>query len=129
MGLAPEVRAANLPANPRPSTARAGREEHGALGRLSEWTTVGILRTAIRPVLPLALAVFTAAAPAQERDGGTGIQSEFRGSLTAMPEPASLTVRGTVYVPAYSDIRIMGGRTRMDLAATLSIHNTSSDKP
>ena len=99
------------------------------MGRLSEWTTVGILRTAIRPVLPLALAVFTAAALAQERSGATGIQSEFRSSLTAMPDPASLTVRGTVYVPAYSDIRIMGGRTRMDLAATLSIHNTSSDKP
>ncbi|KLK94584.1 hypothetical protein AA309_02835 [Microvirga vignae] len=38
-------------------------------------------------------------------------------------------MRRTVYVPAYSTIRMMNGRSRIDLAATLSIHNTSQEKP
>lgn len=37
-------------------------------------------------------------------------------------------VRRTTYVPAYSTVRIMSGRSRIDLATTLSIHNTSRDK-
>ena len=98
--------------------------------RLTERSTGAIRRTAVRSVLPLALAVFGATIPlAQERLTTTDIRSEFQSSLTAVPDPASLTVRGMVYVPAYSEIRIMTGRTRMDLAATLSVHNTSNDKP
>src|SRR4051794_25886870 len=30
---------------------------------------------------------------------------EFRQSLTSVPDPKSLTVRGTLYVPAYHNIR------------------------
>lgn len=52
----------------------------------------------------------------------------FRASL-AESYPADAQVRRTVYVPAYSTIRIMSGRSRVDLATTLSIHNTSRDKP
>jgi hypothetical protein len=52
----------------------------------------------------------------------------FRASL-AESSPADAQVRRTMYVPAYSTIRIMSGRTRVDLATTLSIHNTSRDKP
>jgi hypothetical protein len=43
--------------------------------------------------------------------------------------PHDAYVRRTVYVPAYPAIRIMSGRSRIDLATTLSIHNTSRDKP
>lgn len=52
----------------------------------------------------------------------------FRASL-AETYPGSTQVRRTVYVPAYSAVRIMSGRSRLDLATTLSIHNTSQDKP
>ena len=37
-------------------------------------------------------------------------------------------MRGTVYAPAYSAIRAGGGKTRIDLATTLGIHNTAEDK-
>lgn len=52
----------------------------------------------------------------------------FQASL-AETYPANLQIRRTVYVPAYPAIRIMSGRSRIDLATTLSIHNTSRDKP
>jgi hypothetical protein len=52
----------------------------------------------------------------------------FQASL-AETYPADAQVRRTVYVPAYPAIRIMSGRSRIDLATTLSIHNTSRDKP
>jgi hypothetical protein len=52
----------------------------------------------------------------------------FQASL-ADSFPADARVRRTMYVPAYSTIRIMSGRSRVDLATTLSIHNTSRDKP
>jgi Protein of unknown function (DUF3124) len=52
----------------------------------------------------------------------------FRASLDES-YPADARTRRTVYVPAYSMIRIMSGRSRVDLATTLSIHNTSRDKP
>jgi len=54
--------------------------------------------------------------------------SLFQASL-AESHPATSQVRRTVYVPAYPTIRIMSGRSRIDLATTLSIHNTSRDKP
>jgi len=49
----------------------------------------------------------------------------FARSLTAVPDSATLTNRGAFYVPAYSSLRIAGGRTRLDLSVTLSIHNAS----
>ncbi len=52
----------------------------------------------------------------------------FQTSL-AEAYPANSQVRRIVYVPAYPAIRIMSGRSRVDLATTLSIHNTSRDKP
>jgi hypothetical protein len=52
----------------------------------------------------------------------------FRASL-AETSPTDAQVRRSVYVPAYPAIRIMSGRSRIDLATTLSIHNTSREKP
>ncbi|MBJ6126031.1 DUF3124 domain-containing protein [Microvirga splendida] len=52
----------------------------------------------------------------------------FQTSL-AETYPANSQVRRTVYVPAYPAIRIMSGRSRIDLATTLSIHNTSRERP
>ena len=53
----------------------------------------------------------------------------FGSSLAEVPADAHLTVRGAVYVPAYASIRTVEGRARVDLATTLSIHNTSRDRP
>jgi hypothetical protein len=53
----------------------------------------------------------------------------FGSSLAEVPADARLTVRGTVYVPAYASIRTVEGRARVDLATTLSIHNTSRNRP
>jgi hypothetical protein len=52
----------------------------------------------------------------------------FAPSLTeaSMGTPS---VRGTIYVPAYSHIRVSSGRGRVNLATTLSIHNSSRDTP
>jgi hypothetical protein len=38
-------------------------------------------------------------------------------------------VSGEIYVPTHSSIRAGEGRTRIDLAVTLSIHNASEDRP
>jgi hypothetical protein len=39
----------------------------------------------------------------------------------------SAGIKGTIYVPAYSRIRVGSGRGGVDLATTLSIHNSSRD--
>lgn len=50
------------------------------------------------------------------------------GSLLASSAPSSEGItRGTVYVPAYSSIRAAAGYSRIDLATTLSIRNTSKE--
>src|SRR5262245_36546657 len=53
---------------------------------------------------------------------------EFQQSLTAVPDPKSLTVRGNVYVPTYSTIRGLTDRPA-GLSTLLRIDNTSSSKP
>ena len=40
-----------------------------------------------------------------------------------------MAIRHTVYVAAYSTIRLGGGKGKVDLATTLSIHNTSEERP
>jgi len=42
--------------------------------------------------------------------------------------PANAQLRQVVYVPAYSTIRMTNGHAKIDLATTLSIHNTSAEK-
>jgi hypothetical protein len=76
----------------------------------------------------LALMVLLAApASAQPRPPEDPL-ADFRTSLTTAPAASALTERGTVYVPAYAAIRAGGGKTRIDLATTLGIHNTAEDK-
>ncbi|MDF3063050.1 MAG: hypothetical protein K0S06_3159 [Microvirga sp.] len=53
--------------------------------------------------------------------------ASFRGSLVLPPSTHRLSIRQTVNVPAYSSIRLGSGRGKVDLAATLSIHNTSQE--
>ena len=51
----------------------------------------------------------------------------FASSLTEPPATATPTIHGSVYVPAYSQIRLGTGRGHLELATTLSIHNSSRD--
>ena len=53
----------------------------------------------------------------------------FESSLLPVPSGGARPVRATVYVPAYAVIRASSGQTRIKLATTLSIHNSSRDKP
>ena len=53
----------------------------------------------------------------------------FDASLTEIPPTLSRTHRASVYVPAYSSIRVASGRTVVQLATTLSIHNPARDRP
>ena len=50
--------------------------------------------------------------------------AQFAASLTDLPRDPSV-LRGRVYVPAHSSILMGGGKTRLDLSVTLSVHNTS----
>jgi Protein of unknown function (DUF3124) len=63
-----------------------------------------------------------------ERENHSDPLHAFRESLAEV-SPMEAKVRRTVYVPAYSAIRVMSGRGRINLATTLSIHNTSGEKP
>jgi hypothetical protein len=77
----------------------------------------------------LAGAAFVVAAlicvPAAAEDIAAG----FAASLVEPPPAAAWTARGAVYVPAYAAIRIGGGKGRLELATTLSIHNVSREAP
>jgi hypothetical protein len=85
-------------------------------------------RRVIAPAF-IALALIGLAAPALAQPRAVEDPlAGFADSLTALPEAAALTLRGMVYVPAYSAIRAGGGKTRIDLATTLGIHNTAEDK-
>ena len=53
----------------------------------------------------------------------------FTGALTELPNIQRMKIRHRVYVPAYSTIRLGGGQGKIDLATTLTIHNTSEDTP
>jgi hypothetical protein len=66
--------------------------------------------------------------PPQDRPAARNFVEEFQQSLMPVPDPKTLTVRGSVYVPAYSNIR---GRTDRPgaLATLLRIDNTSATKP
>jgi hypothetical protein len=50
------------------------------------------------------------------------------GSKVELQSLDKLTIRQLVYVPAYSTIRLGSGKGQLDLATTLSIHNTSEEK-
>jgi hypothetical protein len=81
------------------------------------------------PWLILCLVWLSQPASAQGRQRSGDLRQEFQASLTAMPDAATLAVRGSVYVAAYSNIRTGNRQTRIDLSTTLSIHNTSDQKP
>ncbi len=60
-----------------------------------------------------------------QQNSSNDLFNTFSKSLTAVPNSASLKTRGSFYVPAFSSVRMETGKTRLDLAVTLSIHNSS----
>ena len=73
----------------------------------------------------------TPAAAAPTHVAPSDFRTLFKDSLTDVPEPNDLSIRGTIYVPAYSRVH---GATSNDLkllrfSTTLRIDNTSATKP
>ncbi|MCC6776940.1 MAG: DUF3124 domain-containing protein [Hyphomicrobiales bacterium] len=82
-------------------------------------------RTAIVGCLGL-LALITGIEHAGAQGGA--IERDFAASLTDVPRQP-LSVSGSVYVPAYSSVSMVPGRLKADFSVTLSIHNSSREKP
>ena len=53
----------------------------------------------------------------------------FTGAITELPSLQILRTRHTVYVAAYSTLRLASGKQKVNLATTLVIHNTSEKTP
>ena len=78
----------------------------------------------------LMLAAIGASVPAvAQRPAASDALAAFAGSLTALPDPQSLTAKGAVFAPAYSAVRTGTGKGKLEFAVTLSIRNLSEDKP
>jgi len=72
-----------------------------------------------------ALAFVVDAARAQGAASASDPFAAFSDSMTDVPAASTLNNRGQFYVPVFSSVRMGGGRTRLDFAVTLSIHNAS----
>ena len=61
----------------------------------------------------------------------TDFRTQYRDSLTELPDPGTLSVKGAIYVPAYSRVygAAAGDRKLIQLSTTLRIDNTSATKP
>jgi hypothetical protein len=83
-----------------------------------------ILLGAIWAVPPLINPLVSAA----QAQTATDYPNSFTGSLVDRSSDR-VAIKRTVYVGAYSSVRLGGGKGKVDLATTLSIHNTSNEKP
>ncbi len=59
------------------------------------------------------------------------LHAQFKDSLTDLPDLNDLSVKGTIYVPAYSRVygAAAGEHKLLELSTTLRIDNTSASKP
>ena len=80
---------------------------------------------AVRPMINSQTIPLVSAAQAQT---AADYPASFTGSLVE-PSLDRVAIRRTVYVAAYSTVRLGGGKGKVDLATTLSIHNTSDERP
>jgi hypothetical protein len=91
--------------------------------------------TALRGCV-LAVAIATVGSFVQAETTGAASQpaasdfrTEFKDSLTDVPDVSELSAKGMVYVPAYSRVNGAGTRKLIELTTTLRIDNTSESKP
>ncbi len=74
-------------------------------------------------------ALLTAAGPARADDvARVDLAKAFAASLTSLPAGA-LSVRGSFYVPAYSQVVRSVGGVAIPFSVTLTIHNVSETRP
>ena len=59
----------------------------------------------------------------------TDSPAAFTGAITELQSVQRLRIRHTVYVAAYSTVRLATGKAKVNLATTLTIHNTSEKTP
>jgi uncharacterized protein DUF3124 len=87
----------------------------------------------LRPVLPALLLAFTCCIGHAETTGAPSGQIDFRtqfkDSLTELPDLSALSIKGKIYVPAYSRMYGAAARKLIELSTTLRIDNTSATKP
>ena len=85
------------------------------------------------PAIVLAMAcVFSRAETTGAVSSSTpDFRTQFKDSITTMPDPSDLSTKGTIYVPAYSRVygAAAGAKKQIELSTTLRIDNTSSTKP
>ena len=82
-----------------------------------------ILVGAIWAVRPLINPLVSAA----QAQSATDYPTSFTGSLVERSSDR-VAIKRTVYVGAYSSVRLGGGKGKVDFATTLSIHNTSNER-
>jgi hypothetical protein len=80
---------------------------------------------AVRPMINSQTIPLISAAQAQTP---ADYPAAFTNSLVP-PSLERVAIRRTVYVAAYSTVRLGSGKGKVDLATTLSIHNTSEELP
>lgn len=95
--------------------------------------------SATRLVLAAAMLIATCAhaeppaepVPAAVSPSGPDFRTLFNDSITSLPDPSDLTIRGTIYVPTYSRVygAALGAHKLLQLSTTLRIDNTSATKP
>jgi hypothetical protein len=81
---------------------------------------------AVRPIINSQTISVVSSARAQTK---ADPQAPFTAPSTEVPSLKVLRTRQTVYVAAYSTVRLGGGKGKVDLATTLTVHNTSEKKP
>jgi hypothetical protein len=67
--------------------------------------------------------------PRHDRERFSDPIIRFAASVSEPSPSITPKIEASVYVPAYAQIRIGSGRGRLDLATTLSVHNSSRDSP
>ena len=87
------------------------------------------MTTPTRRRLLAGLALLAATLPAAAQAPATDPLAASRAALIEGHPIGTPTVTGEIYVPTHSSIRAGDGRTRIDLAVTLSIHNASETRP
>jgi hypothetical protein len=75
------------------------------------------------------LLILAISALAQAAEKAGSLTANSSASLADAPDQTSLNLRGTFYIPAYTSFLLAQGRLQIDLAVSLSIHNTSDSKP
>jgi hypothetical protein len=93
---------------------------------------LGVLKLGVLSAVLLGLAgvigkAETTGAPSAPID----FRTLFKDSISDVPDPSTLSIRGTIYVPAYSRVygASSGSARLLQLSTTLRIDNTSATKP